>query len=356
MRTQGFAEDTVTSGGPADCVIEPWPVGVGDAPGSRDDLMFWQFPCRTEGDAAQRHRAIRWRCARPQARPNVYLALPWATWIDKAGLDPLALQLVGSRLQRLRRQALATDAPLQVHTVCQHIYWERLLPVWKELGVTDLWLSHATEHARTSAATRGIRVHPWSLFAVNVEDPRRRKGLEHPVPPWLRTHLASFVGSHMPHYVSDVRLRLNQLRHVPGFVIDVREDKWHFEDVVYGHQVRHEPLASSYRIDASVVTYNRALAHSRFALCPSGAGPNSLRLWEALALGCVPVLLGEHPLLPRGGTLPAIDWSRIVIAPGSEVPMNQLPTLLSAIPMADIVERSELARQAYAMVRRQTCF
>jgi len=59
-----------------------------------------------------------------------------------------------------------------------------------------------------------------------------------------------------------------------------------------------------------VSDYNRLLCDSIFALCPA-VRTNSLRLWEALATGAIPVLLG-HSALPRR-TLPPIDWDDIVL-------------------------------------------
>jgi hypothetical protein len=36
-----------------------------------------------------------------------------------------------------------------------------------------------------------------------------------------------------------------------------------------------------------------------YCLCPSGSGPNSIRLWEAIEFGCVPVLLSSKLELPQ---------------------------------------------------------
>ena len=34
-------------------------------------------------------------------------------------------------------------------------------------------------------------------------------------------------------------------------------------------------------------------------LCPSGSGPNSIRLWEALATGAIPIILSDTLDLPK---------------------------------------------------------
>ena len=140
----------------------------------------------------------------------------------------------------------------------------------------------------------------------------------------------------------------------PGFTIKVT-GQWHFEEVVYRHQMMHLPLDEVYSVDESVVRYNALLSDSLFSLCPSGAGPNTLRLWESLAVGAVPVLLGVPPVLPRGGTLPAIDWERIVIRVPDDR-LHDLPALLRAMPIEEIRQRQRLGLQAFEQVRVQRCF
>lgn len=332
---------------------------VGDRPVSPDDRCFWQFPARTEADAADRHAA---RATAPAAQQGdtvqVYLGLPWATWIDMqrrgtpdARVDrELAMQRI--RLQGLRRALDACGLSLRVHTVCQHVYWERLVPTWQALGVTDLWLSHAA--SAPAAAPAGLVVHPWSLWAVNVEDPARRDGLCPDADPADRPLLASFVGTHAAHYVSDTRLRLRALAGVPGFVVE-STPHWHYEDVVYRHQVQGEPLAPDAGHAVRTRRYNQLLSSSRFSLCPVGAGSNTLRLWESLAAGAVPVLCGPPPRLPRGGTLPDIDWDSIVLHAGDDA-LGELPAHLAAIPLHEVRARQQRGREAYRAVRAQCCF
>src|SRR5690606_39210646 len=132
---------------------------------------------------------------------------------------------------------------------------------------------------------------------------------------------------HKPHYLSDIRLKLNAFEHEEGFLIRVTTDNWYFEKVVYEHQVLNKLLPATYTIDSTVSDYNRVLCDSVFALCPAGAGPNTLRFWEALAVGAIPVLLGEKPLLPTGGSLEPIEWDSAIVRI-NDSQLAQLPEIL----------------------------
>ena len=327
--------------------------------------MFWQFPCITEGAA--------WRVHSNQpvvvdgGIAHVYVGLPWATWIDlrhKRAQTPLQdiqigyqMRLAGARLQRLTRR-LTQDGrvrQVRVHTVCQHVYWAEWLPHWQRMGITDLWLSHY-QAEKLDAGLQGLTLHPWHLFAVNVEDSARSFGLRVGVSPQERRYLASFIGAHMPHYLSDVRLKLRTLQNTPGFLINVG-DSWHFESVVYGQQIAKGSASPVGQLaeQAAIAEYNRVLSDSVFALCPAGAGPNTLRLWEALAVGAIPVLLGHVPVLPRGGSLPDVDWSEIVLrVPDADI--SRLPSILTAVSAEERSMRQKLGMQAYALVKAQRCF
>jgi hypothetical protein len=78
-------------------------------------------------------------------------------------------------------------------------------------------------------------------------------------------------------------------------------------------------------------------------------------LWEALAIGSIPVLMGNFPVMPTGGSLEEINWDKIVIEV-NDADLANLPTRLRAITLGEISERQERGRVAYEMVKAQRCF
>lgn len=308
------------------CVAHaPLPVEtrVGGAVGGH----FWQFPAITERMAWEVHAAIPvpdWE--RDDGRPiSCYLGLPWASYIDRKAVPEVVTQVFGVRLRGYRALAAhwgwAWGREVRVHTVCQHIYWERLLPQWQSLGVTDLHLSHCDAAAAATAAKYGMTVHSWTLAAPNIVNPERGEGLDLGRPLQRRSLLASFTGAHMPHYRSDVRPRLaREAQRDGGADLAVRlGGDWHFNPLVYGVQVAGLALAPSQAAAerAATIRYNQLLSDSVFSLCPEGAGPNTLRLWESLACGTIPVFIGDDWVRPP---VPGDDlgWDDAVISVGRD--------------------------------------
>lgn len=54
--------------------------------------------------------------------------------------------------------------------------------------------------------------------------------------------------------------------------------------------------------------YQDVLARSRFSLCPRGSGPSTVRFWESLQAGAIPILISDDMVLPEG-----VDWDRCII-------------------------------------------
>jgi hypothetical protein len=231
--------------------------------------------------------------------------------------------------------------------------------LWARCGITDVWLSHAAASGIRPGAAHPAgplpKIHAWPLYAVNVEDPQRRAGLVAGQDPRRKRYLASFIGAHMDHYVSESRLRLQALAKNPSFHIELTGKQWHFHGPTWRHQVEGLPLEEIYEIGSSVRIYNDVLSDSVFALCPAGSGRNTVRLWEAMAVGAIPVLIDEPPAFPEGGSLPSIDWKRIVIQL-TEADIPDLPLLLRRIPLTDVLDRQRRAMSAYQVARQMTCF
>jgi hypothetical protein len=129
----------------------------------------------------------------------------------------------------------------------------------------------------TPHVTRGMPFVPIAYLPYNVGEP---------VPFARRTIAASFRGS----MTSPLRAKLR------GCVI---EDSGAFHD-------HHDATARAANHDR----YVELLANSRIAICPRGAGAATFRFWEALAMGCVPLLISDDLVLPLEDR---IDWDAIVL-------------------------------------------
>jgi hypothetical protein len=325
------------------------------------DSLFWQRPCKTEEDAYQHHRLLK----SPQVDEqyvDIYIPIPWATIIDLYKFHPTMqgksipwgiAGVLGIRIASAKQFLESRGKTLRVHTVCQQIYWQEILECFKWVGITDLWIAHKTTQIDS---IEGIRLHAWPLFAVNVADPRRRSGLKI-IPIVDRPFLASFIGAYMNHYISSARLKITELLgNHPDYRIKLN-DMWHFNDLVYNEQLNLEVEEFTSTEDLSVVEYNQTLSNSKFSLCPIGAGYNTLRLWESLAIGSIPVILSDVYELPtvEDENGKPFDWTKVVL----QIPEKQLPKLdviLRAIDDKTLQAMSQECQRVYAQVVRKTCF
>jgi len=86
--------------------------------------------------------------------------------------------------------------------------------------------------------------------------------------------------------------------------------------------------------------YFEILQSSRFALCPRGVSPSSIRLFEAMKMGVAPVIVSDSCLLPSGPR-----WADFALV----VAESQIPTLANRVlALKDSYqEMGARARQAY---------
>ncbi len=341
-------------------VVDTPTLRIKDRPESEHDCHFWQYPAATERQAYENHVAIA-RGANVDASSRIvhtYLGLPWATYIDKKHLPDEVARQVSLRLRGLRRLVEQLGYALRVHTVCQQIHWRRLIQTFKDIGVTDLHLSHAETGLDLRNEAPTLRVHSWPLFAPNIEVPERRVGLTIAKPPQHKRYLATFVGAHMKHYRSDVRVKLAELAREScrSDVLVELGETWHFNQTVYQEQVQHRPLiaAQAEALAQSARRYNELLSDSVFSLCPEGAGPNTLRLWESLATGAIPVVFAPKWRPPQAlGGEGDLQSCAVFVAGSVDA---SLFTRLAAISQAER-ERMQLAGVSlYERWKRRTAF
>lgn len=315
---------------------------------------FWQYPCRTEQDAYERHLKIE-APVFSESAAHTYIGLPWATWIDKKEYPSELLNAFGRRISSVRSFLERWNITLEAHSVCQHIRWKGAVKTIERAGINHLWIAHKEKGWDTEGQ---LRLHSWPLYAVNVLDQERREGLEI-VPVEQKTVFASFKGAHMKHYPSEIRLRLKELAHLEGYEIEVT-DLWHFNKVVYNYQIANKEADKKAIEQQDTINYNRLLSKSLFSLCPSGAGPNTLRLWESLGVGAIPVVISDlyeppQPFCDSENKSSKLIWEDACITI-KERHLNSLPQLLESIPHSKLVKTQETALRLFSYSLSLTCF
>jgi hypothetical protein len=164
---------------------------------------------------------------------------------------------------------------------------------------TDWRLTAIRDHELTSASPERVMVYderdgPWcgfpgvyvSMPAGSFDDRYQRPWGYFPgapvEPPAAPDLLFSFIGS-----PSDrCRKPLFDLRHADAVVEEVHQ--FTFFD------------PSSLDFDQRRQRFREVLNRSRFVLCPRGKGTSSIRLYETLAAGRVPVIIADDWVPPRG--------------------------------------------------------
>jgi hypothetical protein len=249
----------------------------------------WQFPAITEQHAFARLSAL--LADTPQE--VLYVAFPWATLIDKLKTGAPDRHALMDRFEALC--ALLPSDRRKV-TVCQHILARDYADLFRQAGIQDVFWAHTTRDDLSSdAAGGGPRFHPFPLYPVQTPEARPEDPPASDAAP--REYLFSFIGAKAnKFYLTQARSWiLEHLATDPRGLIRGR-DGWHYQRVVYDLQVRktaQDDGNGSFVDSAASEEFRAALCNSTFALCPSGTGPNSIRLWEALEAGAIPVILAD---------------------------------------------------------------
>lgn len=125
-------------------------------------------------------------------------------------------------------------------------------------------------------------------------------------------YLYSFVGSV---WTSPVRERLHAMAHPDSALfLDTSEEG-----------LRVKASGDEAARAAYVRQYVELCQQSQFVLCPRGAGPSSLRLFESMKLGRAPVIIADDWMPPQGP-----DWQAFSVTVVEE-DIQRLPDLLGGI-------------------------
>lgn len=226
---------------------------------------------------------------KPLNRKINVLMIPWTSLISRREL-PLVEKLV----PQWQGDTIA---------VCVHEYYPKILPLLQRLKVTHLFVTQAKKGQRWN----NIRILPIPYYPKCTTSPADKKDI-----------LYSFVGydSHL------LRKKLfsfaRKKKHLSDIVIKERSG-WGLHHV--GDELGLE--------------YKNVISRSRFGLCPRGASLNTIRLFELMGAGAIPVVLADALYLP-----PGIDWDKCLIYV-KEAQVDKVDAVIRSISL----EREQAMRQ-----------
>jgi glycosyltransferase involved in cell wall biosynthesis len=299
----------------------------------------WQYPAITE-----KHAALKASQMLPEKEDYCYFGFPWATLVDMIECGDYGRQRLLSELGRYRDRLKCYK---RVFTTCQHVLQYKYTKLLAWIGVTDVyWSHHTSERGR---AINGLNVRAFPLYPLQAT--LHADIVSAKAPKRSRPFLYSFVGArNCDGYLTNIREWLvDELTGNPEAKIIAR-DQWHYQQDVYKNQI--ETAQSNELADANenwshlqsfrAKEYTELMLDSIFTLCPSGSGPNSIRLWESLMLNSIPIILSDTHILPGPRSL----WANAVVClPETKETICRLKHFIDRIP-------AETISQAYIFMEQ----
>lgn len=228
-----------------------------------------------------------------------YLVVPWTSLINRNELDKVPnIKLNGG------------------FTVCQHIKFEKIIPILKKIGINVLFAPHVTKKYE------GITVLPFPHLAVNGIDPALKKDI-----------LYSFIGFKNTHWTRD---EIFKMHHIKNSIIIERKE-WHF----WINKKNSEQL--KLKQEKEKKEYQDVLSRSIFSLCPRGTGASTIRFWESLQAGSIPILISDDMKLPS-----FFDWESCLIKI-KEKDVKKIPGILSKISKEAYTRMIDNCLKAYKL-------
>lgn len=216
--------------------------------------------------------------------PCDYFAFPWATMIDN-----YETKSNNKLLKFIRKYKIYS---LYCFTIIQHINYEKYLSIIKSIGITHIFTPHKNTLSYKLEKKYNIKILAFSLFPA-------QNNLNHEITNITnRKYLMSFIGQYDNGcYLTDIREKIFNIftNYINCFI--KRRQKWHYLDIVYNNQ--------NTNIDDEK-EYIQNMLETKFSLCPSGSGPNSIRIWESMSYGTIPIILADTLILPE---IKNINWN-----------------------------------------------
>jgi hypothetical protein len=203
-----------------------------------------------------------------------YVAFPWAILYDnhiirkKNNKLPLIFLDLYSKI--LKRDIFNNGI-----TVIQIIDWREYIPIFKLLGIKKVFASHCSK----KEIYGDIEVYPYFLYSYtyNIYNNNFNN---------LYSNMIISVSTNKSRekLCDDLNISDN---------INIKKNKdWFFKKLVYDYQLFHKFIETD-KIESILenhINYMKFIKNSSFQLCLKGRGDNTIRIFESLKMGIVPVI------------------------------------------------------------------
>ncbi|NEQ35830.1 MAG: tetratricopeptide repeat protein [Okeania sp. SIO3I5] len=283
----------------------------------------WQYPAITEKYAYQMANKF---LTKDNFEQNViYFGFPWATLLDKR-LHSQDKTEANALIEKLNSFQDELKKYKKVITVCQHIRMLEFEGIFDAVGITDIFWSHTKKDQNVLPSYPHISLHSFPLYPVQAIDIEAKKT--------DKKYLYSFVGTRpSKSYLTDSRTKIIDSLSDDNRGLIIARNQWHYNKIVYDRQILKKVKNDDNLVDNSASEeFKQVMQESVFALCPSGSGPNSIRLWEAIGLGAIPVVIADTYLPPGDRSL----WDEATVTCSEKLEdIKALPDRLAEIQKDD---------------------
>ena len=206
--------------------------------------------------------------------PNLnYIAVPWTQILNSVWINYPNAKPQHEYYRFLSKEKISQENNF---TICQHDDYMSLRLYFKHLKIKKVFCPLHNINNKID----GIDILPIS-FTSSFNFETKDKDI-----------LFSFVGTPSTHHI-----RMKMANRIQGIGIIYREG-YHVDPNVFNNINTKEKEEKEYK---------EVLERSRFSLCPRGSSPSSVRFWESIDAGAIPILISDYWVLPEW------DWNNTII-------------------------------------------
>jgi hypothetical protein len=246
-----------------------------------------------------------------------YIAVPWTQilnshWLRYPNWHPAEYYFRILSKEKITQQ--------NNFTICQHDSYMSLKLYYKHLNITKVF----SPLHDTASTIDGVEIIPIS-FTSSFDFESVKKDI-----------FVSFVGTHTSH---PIRERMKTRIYGDGIIY---RDSYHIDTDTFDGKNKKEREEAEYK---------DILQRSRFSLCPRGSSPSSVRFWESLHAGAIPILISDNWCLPYW------DWDNTIIKINERdfetMSYYNIIKLLNDIPLVREVTMRKNCLKAYNLFKKE---